>query len=150
MATANRSVVTKKAASPKPQEATALLRADHKKVSALFAEFETTRSAKKKKTIVSQICRELTAHTIVEEEIFYPAVQAALKDHELVPEANVEHGSVKDLSEAVRVMAKTQLNKDLKDDEVGHIVAFLNSLTGSRPTLTSPYLPQTPGEAMKF
>lgn len=97
MATATKKTPAKKAAPARAQEATALLRADHKKVSALFAEFEKTRSAKKKKEIVATICRELAAHTIVEEEIFYPAIQAALKDHELVPEARVEHASVKDL-----------------------------------------------------
>ncbi len=97
MATATKKAPAKTSAAAQPQEATALLRADHKKVSDLFATFETTRSDKKKKEIVAEICRELTAHTTVEEEIFYPAVQAALKDHELVPEANVEHASVKDL-----------------------------------------------------
>ena len=45
---------------------------------------------------------ELTIHTTLEEEIFYPAVKAALKDHELVPEATVEHGSVKDLIAQVK------------------------------------------------
>ena len=74
-----------------------MLRADHKLVSGLFEEFEKTRSAARKKKIVEQICKELTVHTRIEEEIFYPAFQAALKDHELVPEANVEHQAVKDL-----------------------------------------------------
>src|SRR5690606_31930469 len=32
-----------------------------------------------------------------EEEIFYPAVKRALKDKELVPEATVEHGTLKQL-----------------------------------------------------
>ncbi len=53
------------------------------------------------------------------------------------------NGAVKTLDEAVRVMAKTQLNKDLKDDEVHAIVAFLNSLTGEIPPQTLPVLPQT-------
>ncbi len=81
----------------KPQDALAMLKADHKKVSALFDQFEKSRAANTKKKIVAQICQELTVHTTLEEEIFYPAVKAALKDHELVPEANVEHASVKDL-----------------------------------------------------
>ncbi len=42
-------------------------------------------------------------------------------------------GSVADLSEAVKIMAKTQLNKDLTDEETAKIVAFLNSLTGELP-----------------
>jgi hemerythrin superfamily protein len=80
-----------------PKDAIAMLKADHKKVSDLFEQFEKTRAATSKKAIVSEICTELTVHTTLEEEIFYPAVKAALKDKELVPEANVEHASVKDL-----------------------------------------------------
>ncbi|MBW8721471.1 MAG: hemerythrin domain-containing protein [Polaromonas sp.] len=79
------------------KEATALLRADHKLVSELFEQYEKSRSPAKKKELVAQICKELTVHAQVEEEIFYPAVQAALDDHELVPEALVEHATLKDL-----------------------------------------------------
>ena len=81
----------------KPQLATALLRADHKLVSSLFAEYEKTGSTVKKKKLVAQICTELTVHAQVEEEIFYPAVKQALNDHDLVPEATVEHATLKDL-----------------------------------------------------
>jgi hemerythrin superfamily protein len=100
MATAKKS--TKASPTPKPQEATALLRADHKVVSDLFAQYEKTRSVPKKMNLVSQICTELGVHTKIEEEIFYPAVKAALKDKELIPEATVEHASVKDLIAQVR------------------------------------------------
>lgn len=51
----------------------------------------------KKKAIVAKICTELTVHTQLEDEIFYPAFKKALKDKTLVPEAHVEHESVKDL-----------------------------------------------------
>lgn len=51
------------------------------------------------------------------------------------------NGSVKTLDEAVRVMGKTQLNRDLKDGEVKDIVAFLSSLTGTFPKQTAPRLP---------
>lgn len=54
------------------------------------------------------------------------------------------NGSVKTLDEAVRVMARTQLNKTLKDDEVADIVSFLNSLTGEFPKQAMPRLPMTP------
>jgi hemerythrin superfamily protein len=79
------------------KEATAMLRADHKLVSELFEQYEKSRSTAKKKELVAQICKELTVHAQVEEEIFYPAVKAALKDHELIPEASVEHATLKDL-----------------------------------------------------
>jgi hypothetical protein len=82
---------------PQPRDAVAMLRADHKKVSELFDQFEKARSSKTKKELVTRICEELTVHAELEEEIFYPAVKAALKDVELVPEAVVEHASIKDL-----------------------------------------------------
>ena len=84
-------------ATPKQQNAFAFLRADHKKVSELFEQYEKTESAEKKRTIVAEICTELGVHAQIEEEIFYPAVKAALKDKELVPEALVEHASLKSL-----------------------------------------------------
>ena len=74
-----------------------MLRADHKLVSGLFAQYEKTQSSSKKKQLVGQICTELSVHAQVEEEIFYPAVKEALHDHELVPEATVEHASLKSL-----------------------------------------------------
>jgi hemerythrin superfamily protein len=94
MATAKKAPAKKTA---QPKEATAILRADHKLVSDLFEQFEATRSSSKKAKIVAQICQELTVHAQIEEEIFYPEVKAALKDKELVPEATVEHATLKDL-----------------------------------------------------
>jgi cytochrome c peroxidase len=55
------------------------------------------------------------------------------------------NGSAKTLVEAVRIMAKTQENKVLSDQEIADIIAFLNSLTGQRPALLLPRLPATPG-----
>ena len=80
-----------------PKDAIALLKADHEGVSQLFAEYEKTRSIPKKKALVAEICTALSVHAQIEEEIFYPAVKAALKDKLLVPEATVEHAGVKDL-----------------------------------------------------
>ena len=92
----------KSTSAPKAQDATAMLRADHKSVDALFAAYEKTRAMTKKKALVTQICNELTVHAQIEEEIFYPAVKKALKDKELVPEATVQHASLKDLIAQVK------------------------------------------------
>ena len=51
------------------------------------------------------------------------------------------NGSVDNLEEAVRVMAKMQLNRELPSDDVTAIVAFLKSLTGEFPKITMPRLP---------
>ena len=92
---------TKSTVADKPravvQDAIALLKADHKTVSGLFADYEAARSATAKKDIVAEICTALSVHTQIEEEIFYPDVKAALKDRLLVPEATVEHAGVKSL-----------------------------------------------------
>lgn len=85
----------KKAA--KPMDAIALLRADHKAVAALFAEFASTKAPGKKKALVAKICSALGVHAQVEEEIFYPAVKQALKDKVLIPEAIIEQQTMKAL-----------------------------------------------------
>lgn len=82
---------------PTPRDATAILRADHKAVGELFEQYEGARSHNRKKELVAKICEALTVHAQVEEEIFYPAVKQALGDDELVPEASVEHATLKDL-----------------------------------------------------
>lgn len=58
------------------------------------------------------------------------------------------NGEVKTLPEAVRVMAKTQLDVDLKEDQVEYIVAFLNSLTGEFPKIVAPRLPLLVNETL--
>lgn len=57
------------------------------------------------------------------------------------------NGSVATLDEAVKVMAKVQLGKDLSKDETADIVAFLNGLTGEFPKQTFPRLPETAGKS---
>lgn len=58
------------------------------------------------------------------------------------------NGSVKSLDEAVQVMAKTQLNRDLSPTDVSELVAFLNSLTGKFPKQTMPRLPDMPNKTI--
>jgi hemerythrin superfamily protein len=116
---------TAKKAAPraaKPQEATVMLRSDHKLVRGLFDEFEKTRSDSKKKKLVDQICRELMVETRLEEEIFYPAFKAALRDKELVPEANVEHQAVKDLIAQVERVEPSGEDYDAKVRVMGEFV----------------------------
>lgn len=60
------------------------------------------------------------------------------------------NGAVKTLDEAVRVMAKLQLNRDLSDQEVADLVAFLNALTGEFPVQEMPRLPATLGKTFDY
>lgn len=56
------------------------------------------------------------------------------------------NGQVHTISEAVRVMASTQLDKTLTAAEVDDIVAFLATLSGPFPQQQMPRLPPTPGD----
>jgi len=58
------------------------------------------------------------------------------------------NGAVPTLDEAVRVMAKVQLNQDMTDDQVADIVAFLDALTGEFPEQPLPQLPSTAGRSI--
>lgn len=88
--------------------ATDVIRADHRKVEELFAQYETVgEQPSRKDTLVRHLCQELELHAQVEEEIFYPAVQA-LRDEggeQLVTEAIKEHQTVKDLIGQLKGMA---------------------------------------------
>jgi len=75
-------------------DAIALLKADHRTVEGLFEKFETARGASSKAKIARQICLELSVHTAIEEEMFYPAVKEAV-DEEIYTEAHVEHDGAK-------------------------------------------------------
>jgi len=58
------------------------------------------------------------------------------------------NGAVGTLDEAVRVMARVQLNKDLTNEQVADIVVFLSALTGEFPEQPMPRLPATPGRSV--
>ena len=75
-------------------DAIALLKKDHRKVEELFAEFEATKGTSKKQAVVKKICTELSAHTVIEEEIFYPACRGKVED-DLLNEGYVEHDGSK-------------------------------------------------------
>jgi hemerythrin-like domain-containing protein len=85
------------ASSSTPRDALALLRADHQMVQELFDKYEKTRSEDRKGALAEQVCKELTVHAQIEEEIFYPAVREAIREKDLIDEATVEHQSAKDL-----------------------------------------------------
>jgi len=75
-------------------DAIALLKADHRKVEVLFAHFEAAKGAAKKQALVQNICTKLSAHTVIEEEIFYPACRGKVEEG-LLHEGCVEHDGSK-------------------------------------------------------
>lgn len=93
----------------KQKDACDLLDADHKAVKKMFGEFEELTEARgntreKKRALAEKICRELTVHTRIEEEIFYPGIRNAIHDELMMKEAEVEHDSAKQLIAQIQAM----------------------------------------------
>jgi hemerythrin superfamily protein len=78
-------------------DAISLLKSDHREVEGWFSQFEKTNSDTKKQELAQKICAALTAHTTIEEEIFYPAFLEATDDKDIHHEAEVEHDGAKKL-----------------------------------------------------
>jgi hemerythrin superfamily protein len=110
------------------KDACDLLDADHKAVKKMFKEYEEMAGSKargiaqKKMELAQQICQELTVHAQIEEEIFYPAVREAIKEKDLVAEANVEHQSAKELIAQIRGMTEPDEMFDAKVKVLGEYI----------------------------
>jgi len=85
----------------KEADAVDLLTDDHLEVGALFKQYDKLAKkeapAEQRRTLAQTICGMLTAHTTIEEEIFYPAARRAGIDADLLDEADIEHASAKEL-----------------------------------------------------
>jgi hemerythrin superfamily protein len=96
-------------AETKTQDALALLKEDHRKVEKLFKDYESAKGEGRKEKLARQISLELTIHTTIEEEIFYPACKGKI-DEDLLKEAYVEHDAAKLL------MAEIEAGNGQSDD----------------------------------
>jgi hemerythrin superfamily protein len=110
------------------KDACDLLDADHRAVKKMFKEFEeltqsrARSAAQKKMDLARQICHELTVHAQLEEEIFYPALRAAMKDTDLLDEAEVEHQSAKDLIAQIEAAMEPDEKFDAKVKVLGEYI----------------------------
>ena len=121
-----KSTSTSTSTSKNAPDAIALLMDDHKKVKAMFKEFEKLKKQDgnegEKDELVGRICSELTIHAQVEEEIFYPAVRAAGVDDDLMDEADVEHAGAKDLIAQLEDMKPGDDHYDAKVTVLGESI----------------------------
>jgi hemerythrin-like domain-containing protein len=112
----------------KQKDACDLLDADHRAVKKMFKEYEELMKSRgktvgrKKMDLARQICQELSAHAQIEEEIFYPALRAVLKDTDLIAEAEVEHQSAKDLIAQIEGMSEVDEMFDAKVTVLGEYI----------------------------
>src|SRR5688572_22485970 len=73
-----------------------LLKNDHKIVSGLFDQIESA-SGQAKTQLFTRLKSELDVHALIEEKIFYPALENKKESREITLEAYEEHKVVKDL-----------------------------------------------------
>ncbi len=109
----------------KKTDAISLLKDDHKKVKKLFKDFGKMKdkaSDADKEALVAEICKELSVHAQVEEEIFYPAVRKAIDDEDLMDEATVEHASAKDMIAQLQTLPVSDPLYDAKVTVLGEYV----------------------------
>ncbi|MDR6536549.1 hemerythrin domain-containing protein [Variovorax soli] len=105
-----------------------LLDTDHRNVKKMFKEYETLISSRtagaeqKRRDLANEICTELTIHAQIEEEIFYPAVREAIKEVDLLDEAEVEHASAKDLIAQIQEATEVDDKFDAKVTVLGEYV----------------------------
>jgi hemerythrin superfamily protein len=76
------------------KDAIALLKQDHREVEELVEEFSKASGEGRKEKLARPICRELTIHAMIEEEVFYPACEGKV-DEDLLKESYVEHDAAK-------------------------------------------------------
>jgi hemerythrin superfamily protein len=116
----------KTATSRSAQDPIAMLKADHQRVHALRAQFERASDGSddvdRKQRLAERICQELEVHAQLEEELFYPAVRAAIGDDDLMDEAQVEHQSARDLIRQIRSMSPGDALYDAKVKVLGEYV----------------------------
>jgi hemerythrin superfamily protein len=113
MASKGRSSSTTRARS-KHADAIGLLKADHRQVETWFSQFSKSKSQQKKQQLATHICDALTAHTTIEEEIFYPAFLEATGDKDTHHEAVVEHTGAKKLIAEIQAMSPDDEYYDAK------------------------------------
>ncbi|MGZ8255207.1 MAG: hemerythrin domain-containing protein [Burkholderiaceae bacterium] len=85
-----------------------LLKEDHQRVKKAFKTAEKLHEQEDHEALqalVEQTCAEVQIHAQLEEEFFYPAAREALKEGDLIDEAEVEHGSAKALMQELEALS---------------------------------------------
>lgn len=109
-------------------DACTFLDADHKAVKKMFKVYEELAGSKardaaqKKLELAREICHELTVHATIEEEVFYPALREALKETDILAEAEVEHAGAKDLIAQIEAMNQADEMFDAKVKVLGEYI----------------------------
>lgn len=124
--TTTSSATSRRGRAQEPDDALAVLQADHENVKALFGQYEQLgeRAHVSKRKLANRICLELTRHATAEEELFYPAVRDAIPEcADQVDEARVEHASAKELIAQILAMEEGEQLYDATVKVLSELIA---------------------------
>jgi hemerythrin-like domain-containing protein len=85
-----------------------MLKEDHQRVKKAFKaaqKLDPEEDSEELQALVEETCMDIEIHARLEEELFYPAAREALKEQDLIEEAEVEHGSAKALIAQLRELS---------------------------------------------
>lgn len=122
MATKSSARTSRGKSDSKDDDAIGLLKADHRKVEGLFKKYEKA-DDDEKDGLIEEICNELTVHTMIEEEIFYPACRDAVEEEEPLDEAQVEHDGAKVL---INDLSAGSADDPYRDAKVKVLAEYIN------------------------
>ena len=95
---------------------TSMIRMDHTHVLALFRRFRPHTSLARKRALVTNACLALEVHAQLEEEIFYPALRAAVGPNEVLDKSVSEHDEMRKAVMTLRQLQPT----DARYEETFH------------------------------
>jgi iron-sulfur cluster repair protein YtfE (RIC family) len=122
----------------------ALLAQDHRKILALFEQFQRIRGGNDsngKQMLAEILCTELVIHAQVEQDILYPALRRALDEKKLLDEAEVEHRM------AARMVSELELmdpEDALYDAELAVLCTYVSHHIQEEESLIFPKISEAP------
>lgn len=91
---------------------TSMIRMDHSHVMLLAHRYAADASADKRRAVVTAVCRAVEIHAELEEELFYPALRAALGHDDVLDASQPEHDEMRRLIGELRTMEPTDAEYD--------------------------------------
>ena len=120
------SAITPSASEGEVVDAIDLLKKDHDEMEGLFKDYEMLAEGDgdsgDRRALSTKICGMVAVHAMIEEEIFYPAARKAGVDGDLLDEADIEHGSAKQLIAEIGVARSSDSHYDARVKVLGEYI----------------------------
>ena len=88
---------------------TSMIRMDHTHVISTFHQYSPLKDRKTRQALANVLCRAISVHSMLEEEIFYPALLQVCPDEPVLKKSTPEH------------------------DEMRHLISVINATSSEHP-----------------